>query len=158
MIELIFTDKESVYNKLESVVAPHICGSFELKRTKNGKPYIEGNPLYFSLSHSGDKAVIALCDKPVGVDFELFGAHKFESVLSRLTARERQEIQSDEKKFLENWTAKEAYIKMVGGTIAGYLKRLEYFNGVIFLDNLPQNCGICAHEYEFGIVTTCIQK
>ena len=36
-----------------------------LARTENGKPYIDGNPLYFSLSHSGKHGVIAVCDKPV---------------------------------------------------------------------------------------------
>ncbi|MDE6504827.1 MAG: 4'-phosphopantetheinyl transferase superfamily protein [Clostridia bacterium] len=158
MIKLFFTDKESVYKELESAIARHICGSFVIQRTENGKPYIEGNPIYFSLSHSGGKAVIALCDKPVGADMELFGNKKYKSVLSRFTENEQNEINGSEAGFLKNWTAKEAFIKMLGGTIAGYLKRLEYRDGQIYLDKTPQNANIYTHEYDFGIVTVCTRK
>ena len=40
-------------------------------REEKGKPYIEGNPLYISISHSGDFAAIAIESKPVGIDVEV---------------------------------------------------------------------------------------
>lgn len=156
MFELIFCDKINVYQELEKAVARHICGSFEIKRTENGKPYINGNPVYFSISHSKQKAVIALCNKPVGVDIELFGERKYANILSRLSTEEQNEINGKQAGFLKNWTAKEAYIKMLGGTLNEYLKRLEYRQGKIFLDKIPQNCDIFPHEYDFGIVTVSI--
>ena len=36
----------------------------------NGKPYLEGNELYFNLSHSGDYALCVLCDTEVGCDIQ----------------------------------------------------------------------------------------
>ena len=45
------------------------CDS-DIKLLPSGKPYIEGNPIYFSLSHSGEYAVCITENKPVGVDIQ----------------------------------------------------------------------------------------
>lgn len=40
------------------------------KKSENGKPYFEGAPFCFNLSHSGEYIVCALSDAGVGVDIE----------------------------------------------------------------------------------------
>ena len=68
---------------------------------KNGKPYIKNNPFYFSLSHSGDYAVCAISDTPIGVDIE----------------QERELTENFKKRFAESileWTKKEAKGKLTG--------------------------------------------
>ena len=46
------------------------CGRTDYKTTDKGKPYFEGDPMYFSLSHSGSFALCAVSDRPVGADLE----------------------------------------------------------------------------------------
>lgn len=129
MIELFWTKNEQVHKKTEILIARKLSVPFKILRTENGKPYIEGNPLFFSVSHSGSRAVIALCDKPVGVDLERCDAEKnFSHVLARFTEREKEEIGESAAAFYKNWTAKEAYIKMIGGTLAHDLTNTEYVN------------------------------
>ena len=153
MIDLTYLNGVPDENELKSVIAPHICGNFNILRTPNGKPYIDGDPVYFSLSHSKNVTVIAISDEPVGVDLEFTGRKKYSAILSRFTARERAEI-TDETDFLHAWVAKESFIKTVGGTLAHDLKRLEYYGGKIYCDGkhqpckirfeYPENSGICA--------------
>ena len=141
MLEIFWTENKSVYEKLEILLARRLQGNFEIARTANGKPYIEGNPLFFSLSHGGDSAVIAISDKPVGVDIEEIKERKIASVLSNFTERERQEIKDSLTAFYTNWTVKEAYIKLNGGTLAHDLKRLEYFGNTLYCDGEEVDCG-----------------
>lgn len=76
---------------------------------KNGKPYVTDNIFYFSLSHSGDYAVCAISDTPVGVDIEL----------------DRPLPEDVQKRFASNileWTKKEAKGKLTG---AGFFDKSE---------------------------------
>lgn len=90
---------------------------------EQGKPFYKELPdFHFNLSHSGDYAVIALSDKPVGVDIEKRGkldekkirlAKKFfhPAEFELLKAADREE---QEKLFYQVWTLKESYAKAVG--------------------------------------------
>lgn len=72
-----------------------------------GKPYLaDRNDIHFSLSHSGIWAVCALSDAPVGVDIER--PRSMEKV-----ARLFPEAKTDDD-VLRLWTAKEAYLKLLG--------------------------------------------
>ena len=42
----------------------------DIVTAENGKPYIKGNPVYFSISHCDGLAVSVLSTAPVGVDCE----------------------------------------------------------------------------------------
>ncbi len=153
MFKLYKTKNENVYEKLKN-----LCGDFEIKRTENGKPYFEDSPLCFSVSHSGDTALIAVCDLPIGVDLELIRQRNFEATLKRFTQREQDEIGGDTLKFLKNWTAKEAYIKMLGGTLAEDLKRLEFVDGKLFSDGIKADCTLfCGTDGGF-VYTVCVAE
>ncbi len=86
-----------------------------------GKPYVEGNPLYFNLSHAGNYAVAVFADAPVGVDMEQLGRAKA-AVAKRFFTEEEQEMLSGsldepekwQRRFAWIWTRKESYIKAVG--------------------------------------------
>ena len=88
MFELYFTDGDA-YEKLNEILPKYICGTYKIARTENGKPYIEGNPLYFSISHSRGKSVIAVDANPVGVDMEVIEDRKYSALLSRFSPEER---------------------------------------------------------------------
>lgn len=134
MLKIYKTENERIHEKLETLLGGKI------KKTENGKPYIE-NGYHFSLTHTGDVALIAVSDSPVGIDAEKLTERKFSSIITRFTPRERAETTCTAD-FLKNWVVKEAYIKLIGGTLAHDLKRLEYFGGTLYCDGAVANCNI----------------
>ena len=159
MLELYWTKNVNLHRKAEILIARKLGKPFGIKRTENGKPYIDGNPLYFSLSHSCGHAVIALCDKPVGVDVEQDDSlRNFTTSMRRFTERERAWIGDALSFFFLNWVAKEAYIKMVGGTLAHYLKRLEFYDYKLYLDGREVDCGYAVTaDLKAGIYAVCAE-
>ena len=99
-----------------------------LRVGKNGKPYIEGDPFYFSLAHSGDYAVCAISDSPVGVDIE----------------QDRELSEAFKARFSHSileWTKKEAKGKLTGKG---------------FFDDSPMECYVFTHHRSDGyIITVC---
>lgn len=154
MTELYAVPTEGIHDKLKSLLSRHIPAPFDILRTENGKPYIENDPVFFSLSHSGEKGLIAISDRPVGVDLEVEKSRSLLHVLSRFSERERAEISSD-RDFLLHWTAREAFIKMKGATLAQCFGKLEYFGGKIYICGEEQNCKIAAHILSYGVASVC---
>lgn len=91
----------------------------------HGKPYIKGNPLYFNVSHCGNVILSAFASEEIGVDIEI--VRKFNNAVPRrfFTDEERDymdmsfdEAEAD-RRFFEIWTAKEAFLKLLGVGISG---------------------------------------
>lgn len=156
MIELYTVKKQALYPTLEKILTER-TGKCEIAKTPAGKPYAVYGGVEFSLSHSGEKAIIALSDKPVGVDLELLKGRIRESVLSRFSQRERAEIEC-ERDFLFHWTAREAYIKLIGGALFNYIKRLEFFCGGLYLDGNKLDVNITRHIFGNGVAAVCTQN
>ena len=154
MLDIIKTENRDVYKKVEKLLSLRIGEKVEILKTESGKPYIN-YPLFFSISHCEDRAYIAICDKPVGIDFEIIQGRNFSSTLNRFTKREREEISNSEDKFLINWTVKEAYIKLYGYTLAKYLKKLEYVGRKLYLKGVQQNVTIDTKIIGDEIITVC---
>ncbi len=100
-----------------------------------GKPFVEIDDLFLSIAHRGDIVVCAVDKTPIGIDVEdikpidlklvkrvctpqeaifVFGHVPTDT---DLTYTERVDILT---RFYEIWTAKEAYVKMIGHTIAHF--------------------------------------
>ncbi len=93
---------------------------------ENGKPYIEGNPVYFSLSHTRGLAVCAVSDFPVGIDAEMLRETKM-SAMKRFTQAEQSYIHTSDdmkKAFFTVWTGKESAVKVLGGSIFSSLDKV----------------------------------
>ena len=108
----------------------------------------------FSISHSGAIAAIAVSDKKIGCDIELLKGKDRTAVINRFTGREKATIKS-ERDFVENWTAKEAYIKLNALALATHLKRLEYFEGRIYLDGEGTDCPVVHLPFKGGMACVC---
>lgn len=161
MIEIYLTESSDIYEKLNEVLSKKIKGKFEILRSENGKPYIEGNPYRFSLSHSEEYGMFAISDHNIGIDFERYYPgmdKKFTHILSRLTLNERMLIGSSEVRFLENWTCKEAYIKYIDSTLAHCFNRLESTYGDIYFDGEKQDCKTMFYITPQGVFSVCIAK
>jgi 4'-phosphopantetheinyl transferase len=99
--------------------------------TGHGKPHlVGGSDLDFSLSHSGELALIAVArGRRVGADVERVRPRTDVLAIARgsLSARERESIESlgtgeaRRAAFFRCWTRKEAYLKGLGAGLAGGL-------------------------------------
>lgn len=116
---------------LQEVLIRH-GGTSEILFTKNGKPYLEEGEAEFSLTHTDGLMAVAVGTQKVGLDAEKRRPRKTDALLSRLTSAEKEED------FFELWTAKEAYVKYLGDTLARLLPALVYEKGVLFYKDAPQ--------------------
>ncbi|NGO45822.1 4'-phosphopantetheinyl transferase superfamily protein [Streptomyces sp. YC419] len=86
----------------------------------HGRPAVHGDPVHFSLSHSGGGVLLAFAASPVGVDLQRVPNLKVaDRVADLLTAEERQELAAHDvltrpTAFARVWTRKEAYLKGLG--------------------------------------------
>jgi len=98
-----------------------------------GKPYLENNPVYFNISHSGDRALIAIHESsPIGVDIELVqslpdATQIAQRFFSQSEYEEYQSLSEEEKPrgFFHCWTRKEAFIKAIGQGLSYPLKDFD---------------------------------
>ena len=93
----------------------------------SGQPVLSGLPCHISLSHSGDYAMCALADRPVGADIEL-ADRRGQRLLDKVCTPEEQAYilasgQYDPVRFFQVWTAKEACLKRTGAGLSGGMQR-----------------------------------
>jgi len=101
-------------------VAPE---AIRIEADASGKPRVRGEPgCAFSLSHSGDRALVALApDGDIGVDLEPLGQLRELDALAARCLCDQERIDLDatpeaerELAFLRAWTRKEACLKALG--------------------------------------------
>lgn len=93
----------------------------QLEVTEHGKPYLPDSALRFNLSHSGDRALVALSeDCEVGVDVERPGRNAA-AVGRSLSDAER--ASGDD--LLQLWCRKEAWAKALGGGLGWTPERFD---------------------------------
>ena len=98
-------------------------GAVPLAREAGGRPYVEGaDRLFFSLSHSGEIALIAIAATPVGVDVErIRSIARAPAIAGRVLHHETVATLAElppphfTTAFLDAWTQREAHVKAVGG-------------------------------------------
>lgn len=129
---IVATGDRMVLRILLAMFAPGTHQSLSIQRDFRGKPYLEGIPLHFNLSHSESVLAIALSTQPVGVDVEQISMSTDIDSISEavFTSDEASWLGSmDEtmrvRKFTELWSLKEAHLKRLGIGIAGGLTRLK---------------------------------
>lgn len=113
-----------------------------IKHTDKGMPYIEGFPLFLSITHSHGLIAVAVSSSAVGIDAEKIRDFS-EGVARRMfTDRELDYIYNSadkNKRFFHIWTLKESYVKAIGTGISFPMKNLEFIiedNKISFnLDN-----------------------
>lgn len=156
MIELYFckTDKREAFLR-ELLRGKGFSG--DILRTENGKPYVSGAGIHFNLSHSGALCAVVLSDMPAGIDMELLRGRPHGAVLNSLSAEERGEI-ACERDFLAHWTAREAYVKLVGGRIWDYARRLQFADGRLFFDGKALREQVKFYHAENAVVAVCARN
>ncbi|MFE9480015.1 4'-phosphopantetheinyl transferase family protein [Streptomyces spororaveus] len=96
---------------------------------RHGRPALAtGTGVHFSLSHTGDRVLIAVAGVPVGVDVEAVGRKPRPGLLRRLHPEERAAVSAlppgrRDEAVLACWVRKEAYLKGTGAGLADGLER-----------------------------------
>ena len=112
---------ETCFEKyLDTIGRTKLSETVREERTANNKPYFKDYPdIRFSISHSGDLAVLAMTDTEVGIDIEEIKERNFQPIVNRqFTDGEKSEA-VDLTGFLKVWTKKEAYLKLTGDGLSG---------------------------------------
>lgn len=93
--------------------------SYEIIEKGAGKPYIKGrSDVFFNLSHSGERAIIAVSDKEIGIDIQK--KSHFEPGLVKRVFTESEIMQVEhlggdmDILYTALWTAKESIMKYYG--------------------------------------------
>lgn len=131
--------------------------SIEIRKGAHGKPYTLNTPAHFNISHSGNYTVLAVSDKPIGIDMEII--RDFSAILAKklFNDDELRYIAGDnpsrkkstmQRCFYEIWTAKEAYLKYTGKGLSGGVNSFSFnFNG----EKLTPNINDVKLIYDYSI-------
>ncbi len=98
--------------------------------TPRGKPYFEGETIFFSISHTKAHVFCALSEKPVGIDAEEADRQIDLGLADKiLSSQERAFYEAAQDKrlaLLRLWVLKEAAAKCSGEGLRGYLRHTRF--------------------------------
>jgi phosphopantetheine--protein transferase-like protein len=119
----------------------------------NGKPYLEGNKLFFNLSHTKDLCAIAISDnRDVGIDIEKINdTTDYKGISECFCSEDEQQLikasQNPMEYFFLFWTRKEAFLKAIGLGLNTTLQEINVCQSV----NLTKYSSLCKNqEMEIG--------
>ncbi len=114
--ERLLKKKDKLLSLMSGLLLVKILGReacAQIKYNEHGKPYLEHGPC-FSLSHSGNYAVIAVAENPIGVDVETVGDISDGIIYRCYTEKEQAFAALSTENALRIWTAKETVLKLLG--------------------------------------------
>lgn len=118
MIKVYIADKTN-FSSSENIIRAVLEKFYEitspvLLKTENGKPYLENDSVFFSLSHTKEKYFLAVAPYPVGID-----AEKSDRTIDPLVAKRYFPKESFEsgQSLLRKWLQTESKVKLLGSTL-----------------------------------------
>lgn len=123
--------------------------------TERGKPYFEGSPWHFSISHSQRHVFCGLSRKNIGIDAEELDRNIRPALAQKiLSPKEREQFEAaDDKRLalLRFWVLKEAQVKLTGEGLRGYPNHTEFMLSDPRVREL-QGCLVAAIEEEDHVI------
>lgn len=126
----------------------------EIKYGEHGKPYLEDIDFHFSLSHSGEYAICAYSDVPVGIDLqkvkERLPKHT-KKILSEMESAFLKDLDETEqiRMFYRLWARKESLIKWDGRGLRIPLQEISFYEGMTLIDQVEfQGKTVFFREYD----------
>ena len=108
-LTIICTQEGGINRALSGVLGKRV----RTAKTDKGVPYIVGDDHCISLSHKDERLVVAVSDKPVGIDIErLCDKPSYYQIADNYFAE--PVARGDVEGFFRSWTRREAYGKMLG--------------------------------------------
>ena len=138
-----FVARRAATRRIIGAAADLAPGELRWRREPDGRPVLDGRPLSFSVSHSGDLLVVALAVAgPVGVDAErmrelpnLDGLARVALSPSEWLAWQTVPRAQRAVAFLRHWTAKEAFLKALGRGLAEDPARVTAIGSTVSIDD-----------------------
>lgn len=108
----------------------------KIKKTSNGKPFIDG--IHFNISHSKNLVSVIISDVECGIDIQHIDSKTNHSLMAKkvLSSEEYDSYSKSSDKlgyFISQWTKKEAYLKC-------------YNDGIARFSDLKGNYNVCTQK------------
>jgi len=119
----------------------------DIKLLQNKKPYLEGDPIYFSLSHSGEYAACITDENPVGIDIQKIVSIDDRTLTRFCTEKETKYLQKSKntnEDAVKLWALKESYLK------ASVCSAAEAFSAEFLLDDNGEIAGPSGFDFELN--------
>lgn len=124
----------------------------EYRRSEHGKPYLcNHTALHINISHSGNYAVCAASDCPIGVDLQQIRKVNFNICKKYFTSDEQLYVGCDEQRFFEIWSKKESRVKATGTGITIPLNSFSVLDNndtFKFIELIPPESGYVMYVCE----------
>ncbi len=159
MTDVYYTLDEYTCEELLSSILKNYYDVKEIiiSHNRNGKPKLENCPIEFSIARSDKMTIIAVSQKPVGVDCEKVVKKDYSSELKLFPKSERELIKTEED-FYHSWTAKESFIKFKGTKTSKMIRQLEYIDGRIRYKKQRQKVLIVKNVVDDYIMSICVEN
>ena len=128
-----------------------------IKKNAKGKPRFENEPLFFSVSHSEKKVVVAISQGEVGIDVQKIKTKKLRIMERKYHTNEIVNI-SDDEDFTLIWCAKESYGKYLGEGIS-YESKKNDFSLLLAKEKVFTNgCNFTTRKHEDYVYCLCAEQ
>ena len=124
-IERLRFDSDKLLSLAAGLLIRWAVGDRPILLSENGKPYVEGGDVFFSVSHSGKLAAIAVDSERVGLDAEKLPERDFVKIANRYFLPNELSSVTGAREFARIWTRKEAYLKLTGEGLSGDLRAVD---------------------------------
>ncbi len=136
----------------DALIAEGYSPDAEMLYADRGKPFLPDYPeFFFSLSHSGERAMCAVADRPVGCDVQQHedlpgSANGRKSIADRYYSDSEKE-----RNFYDVWALKESYLKAIGSGLGGDFRTA--------LSESDENWELCLYGIEDSYsYASCMKK
>ena len=102
-----------------------IC-DFQVRTEENGKPYLQGLPVHFSISHSGEYVLCAISSQSVGCDIQQIKQPDLKLARRYFSSGEVKLLESAPEFFHRLWVLKESLGKALGCGLNESILRREF--------------------------------
>ncbi|MBQ8178756.1 MAG: hypothetical protein IJ033_06175 [Clostridia bacterium] len=119
--DVLFTKTLNAYCNVQSIAYE----PYALKKDADGKPYIEGNSIKVSISHSGEYLAIALSNNDVGIDIQEHVEADYLRIAKRYDFSAESLLD-----FYKKYTLAECEVKRTNGTLPNFLRLANQLNGI----------------------------
>lgn len=132
-IDRLRFDSDKLLSLAAGLLIRRTVGDAPIILNEHGKPYVRGGGVYYSVSHSGCRAAIAVDSAEVGLDVEKLPDRDYMKIARRFYHPNElsciQNADDPARAFTRIWTRKEAYLKQIGIGIATDLSALDTTGG-----------------------------
>lgn len=136
----------------------------EMLYNEHGKPYLEHGPC-FSISHSGNTAVLVVSENEIGADIEKLRTPDIRIAKRSFSEEEAELAMLSPENFTRLWTRKEAVLKLLGAGFSvspknidlGLEKKKYELFGIKFgffeteIEQMPFSAAFCGEDSEFMV-------